>query len=170
MRGEMRVLHYAMATEKAYVRWVKRFFKYVGLLELDQFDEKDIGTYLTYLAVERQHAASTQNQAQAGLLFFYQCVIGKQLGFLNADRAKQSESIPVWYSRGEIERLLEHFAGMHRLIFLLIDGAGLRHNECRRLRVKDIYFDEGHFLVRNGKGDKHRCASQFAAPFRDLFS
>jgi site-specific recombinase XerD len=79
MRGEMRVLHYAAATEKAYVRWVKRFSGHVGSTELDQFDEKDIGTFLTSLAVEGNVSASTQTQAQSSLLFFYQCVIGKQL-------------------------------------------------------------------------------------------
>lgn len=156
MRGEMRVLHYAMATEKAYVRWVKRFSGHVGSTKLDQFDEKDIGTFLTSLAVEGNVSASTQTQAQSGLLFFYHCILGKQLGFLNAVRAKQKESIPVWFSRGEIERLLVHFVGMHRLMFLLIYGAGLRHKECRRLRIKDVCFDEGHIVVRDGKGEKDR--------------
>ena len=36
MRGEMRVLHYAMATERAYVRWVKRFSDHVGSTALEQ--------------------------------------------------------------------------------------------------------------------------------------
>jgi len=156
MRGEMRVLHYSMATEKAYVRWVKRFSGFVGSVELDQFGERDIGAFLTWLAVEGKVATSTQNQAQSGLLFFYQCVLGKRLGFLNAVRAKKSESIPVWFSRGEIERLLVHFVGMHRLMFLLIYGAGLRHKECRRLRIKDICFDDRHIVVRDGKGEKDR--------------
>ncbi|TWU51156.1 Tyrosine recombinase XerD [Rubripirellula reticaptiva] len=156
MRSEMRVLHYSAATEKAYVRWVKRFSGHVGSTQLDQFGEKDIGTFLTSLAVEGNVAASTQNQAQAGLFFFYQCVLGKQLGFVNAVRAKQSESIAVWYSREEIEHLLVHLVDVHRLMFLLMYGAGLRHKECRRLRVKDICFDEGHIVVRDGKGEKDR--------------
>ncbi|MEM1224914.1 MAG: site-specific integrase [Planctomycetota bacterium] len=75
MRGEMRVLHYAMATEKAYVRWVKRFSGHVGSTALEQFDEMDVGTCLTSLAVEGNVSASTQIQAQSALLFFYQCVI-----------------------------------------------------------------------------------------------
>ncbi len=134
MRGELRVLHYSMATEKAYVRWVKRFGKHVGSMELDQFDELDIGTFLTSLAVEGNVSASTQNQAQSGLFFLYQCVLGKRLGFVDAVRVKRRESIPVWFSRGEIERLLEHLIGVPRLMFLLMYGAGLRHKECRRFR------------------------------------
>ena len=156
MRGEMRVLHYSAATERAYVLWVKRFGQHVGSWELEQFDELDIGTFLTSLAVEGHVSASTQNQAQSGLLFFYQCILGKQLGCLNAVRAKQSESIPVWFSRDEIGRLMAHMVGIHRLMFLLMYGAGLRHKECRRLRIKDVCFDEGHIVVRNGKGEKDR--------------
>jgi len=33
---------------------------------------------------------------------------------------------------------------------------GLTHTECCRLRVKEVCFDEGHIIVRNGKGDKDR--------------
>ncbi len=156
MRGELRVLHYAMATERAYVRWVKRFSGHVGSMALEQFDEQDIGDFLTTLAVVGNVSPSTQTQAQSALLFLYQCVIGQKLGFLNAVRARKSDSIPVWFSKSEIERLLEHFVDVHRLMFLLIYGAGLRHKECRRLRVKDICFDEGHIIVRDGKGGKDR--------------
>ena len=58
--------------------------------------------------------------------------------------------------REEIARLLPEFRGLKRLMFLLMYGAGLRHRECRRLRVKDVCFDEGHIMVRSGKGDKDR--------------
>lgn len=128
MRGEMRVLHYAMATERAYVRWVKRFSGHVGSTALEEFDELDIGTFLTTLAVEGDVSASTQNQAQSALLFFYQCIVGKELGFIDARRVRSSESIPVWFSKSEIGRLLEQLSGMHRLMFLLSPALKDRHN------------------------------------------
>jgi integron integrase len=156
MRSEMRVLHYAMATERAYVRWVKRFSGHVGSTALEQFDELDIGTFLTSLAVDGSVSASTQNQAQSALLFFYQCIVGRELGFIDARRVRVAESIPVWFSKADIGRLLEQLSGIHRLMFLLMYGAGLRHKECRRLRIKDICFDEMHIVVRDGKGNKDR--------------
>lgn len=82
MRGDMRVVHYAADTEKAYVRWVQRFMKHVGSQNLEQFDEKDIKNFLTQLAVRDQVSPSTQRQAQSALLFVYCCVLGKRtLGF-----------------------------------------------------------------------------------------
>lgn len=156
MRAEMRVLHYSAATERAYARWIKRFSEHVGSTDLSQFDSADISTFLTSLAVEGRVAASTQNQAQASLLFLYKCILGKKLGFIDAVRVKKGDVIPVWFSREEIERLLEHMVGTHRLMFQLIYGAGLRHKECRRLRIKDICFEEQHIVVRDGKGGKDR--------------
>ena len=38
----------------------------------------------------------------------------------------------------------------------LMYGAGLRHKECRRLRIKDLQIDEGTIVVRDGKGEKDR--------------
>lgn len=156
MRGELRVLHYAMATERAYVRWVKRFGQYVGSTELDQFGELDIASFLTSLAVDGNVAASTQTQAKSGILFYFHCVLGRKVGFIDAVRVKRPETIAVWFSREEIQRLLEHLVGTHRLMFLLIYGTGMRHKECLRLRIKDICFDEGHLVIREGKGEKDR--------------
>ncbi len=156
LRGEMRLLHYAYATEKAYVKWLKRFSAHVGSNDLDQFDEADIGDFLTRLAVDGQVSHSTQTQAQSALLFFYECVLGVKLGFLQSVCSRKTESIAVWFSREEIQQLLEHFLGAERLMFPLMYGAGLRHKECRGLRIKDVCFDERRIVVRDGNGGKVR--------------
>ncbi len=41
-------------------------------------------------------------------------------------------------------------------MFQLLYGSGLRHREALRLRIKDIEFDLGHIVVRDGKGQKDR--------------
>ena len=40
----------------------------------------------------------------------------------------------------------------------LLYGTGLRLMECVRLRVKDLDFDRGEILVRQGKGGKDRAS------------
>ena len=45
-------------------------------------------------------------------------------------------------SRTEIGVLLPEFEGLQRLMFLVMYGAGLRHREGRRLRVKDVCFSD----------------------------
>jgi integron integrase len=156
MRTELRLLHYAYETEKAYVRWVRRFSQFVGSQRLQDFDETHIGEFLSKLAVDGSVSPSTQNQAQSSLLFVYQVVLGKKLGFISSTKSRKAETLPVALSRDEISRMLPHFHGVPRIMFLLIYGCGLRHKECCRLRVKDICFDEQHIVVRDGKGAKDR--------------
>jgi integrase len=51
---------------------------------------------------------------------------------------------------------LEELQGKFYLIVVLLYSAGLRLEECLRLRVKDIDFELRQILVRNGKGQKDR--------------
>ena len=118
--------------------------------------EREMRTFLTTLAVEKDVAPNTQGQAKAALLFLFQDVLARELGFLDVVPADKAARLPVVLSRPEISRILPEFEGLRHLMFLVMYGAGLRHRECRRLRVKDVCFDEGHIVVRNGKGDKDR--------------
>jgi len=38
----------------------------------------------------------------------------------------------------------------------LMYGSGMRHREAITLRIKDLHFDTGHIVIRNGKGQKDR--------------
>ena len=156
MRRECRLQHKALRTERAYVGWIRRFMGHCGSENLGQFGEPHIRAFLTALAVERDVTAGTQEQAKCALLFLYQQVLGRQLSFLDVTRAAGSERLPVVLSREEIGRLMPEFSDLRRLMFKVMYGSGVRHLECRRLRLKDICFDEGHIVVRNGKGDKDR--------------
>lgn len=156
MRKELRLRHKALETERAYVGWIVRFIKHCGSDDLQKFGENDIKIFLTDLAVDRNVTAGTQNQAKCALLFLYQQVFSRELAFLDVTRADKPERLPVVLSRQEIACLFPEFTDLRRLMFKVIYGAGLRHRECRRLRVKDMCFDEGHIVVRNGKGDKDR--------------
>ena len=156
MRRELRLRHKALETERAYVRWVRRFMKYCRSKDLEQFGEPQIKSFLTHLAVEGNVSAGTQDQAKCALLFLYQVVLGRELAFLDVTPANKPVRLPVVLSREEIALLLPEFVVLKQLMFLTMYGAGIRHGECRRLRVKDLCFDEGHIVVRSGKGDKDR--------------
>ena len=118
--------------------------------------ESQIRAFLTQLAVEGDVAPNTQNQAKSALLFLFRQVLNREIGFLDVVPADKPQRLPVVLSREEIRHLLPEFEGLRRLMLLVMYGAGLRHAECRRLRVKDVCFDEGHIMVRTGKGEKDR--------------
>jgi len=156
MRERMRALHHPKSTEYAYVGWVQRMIDFTGDEELENLGEAEIAAFLTDLAVERNVTAGTQNQAFSGLKFLYEKVYGRQLGLVNSMRAHESNYLPLVLTKAEIIELIENFRNQHRLMFELMYGSGLRHGECRRLRIKDVCIDSGQIVVRNGKGQKDR--------------
>lgn len=155
-REYLRLLHYARETERASIGWIQRFIQHCGSEELGKFGERQITAFLTKLAVEGNVAQSTQKQALSSLLFVYEKVLDRQLSFLDVVGSTKARRLPVVLSREEITRLVAEFNGRNWLMFQLMYGAGLRHKECRQLRIKDVCFDDGHLIVRNGKGDKDR--------------
>jgi integron integrase len=162
----MRVLHHPISTEQAYVGWVARFIRHLDDERLERYGEPEIADFLTDLAVTRTVTAGTQNQALSGLQFFYEKVLGREVRFINSVRAKISEYRPMVLTKTEVAELFPHFTGVYRIMFLLMYGGGLRHRECRTLRVKDICFEKHEILVRNGKGMKDRITvlAENAAP------
>lgn len=157
VRHALRAKHYSIHTEEAYVHWIKRFILYHNKCHPQEMNSPEIEQFLTHLAVEKNVAASTQNQALAALLFLYQTVLRQPLIYpIDAVRAKQPQHLPVVLSQSEIRRLIANISDTYQLPARLLYGAGLRLTECVRLRVKDIDFDQHQIIVRSGKGHKDR--------------
>lgn len=149
---------YSYRTEQTYSRWIVRYVKYHGTTHPRALDKQDVRDYLSYLATERNLAASTQNQALNALLFLYRDVLGREWdGVTDFERAKEPERLPVVLTPEEVTALLGAMSGTNRLVAGLLYGAGLRLSEALRLRVKDLDFDYEQILVRQGKGKKDRC-------------
>jgi integrase len=116
-----------------------------------------VEAFLTHLAVTRNVAAATQNQALAALLFLYKEVLNVELPWLDGVvRAKKPAHLPTVLTREEVARVLAEISGVHGLVASLVYGSGLRLMEALRLRVKDVEFSRGEILVRDGKGQKDR--------------
>jgi integron integrase len=102
-------------------------------------------------------SASTQGQALAALLFFYDAVMRQPIeAFEPLVRAKRPLLVPVVLTPSEVQRLLERMTGCTLLMASLLYGSGLRLMECARLRVKDLDLERAEIRVRCGKGAKDR--------------
>ena len=157
VRDKARVKHYSIRTEQAYVEWARRFVRFHNGADPRELGATHVEAFLTYLAVTRQVAASTQNQAKAALLFLYAEVFGAPLPWLDGvQNAKPSHHLPLVLSRVEVVALLREFKGTQRLVARLLYGTGMRLLECLRLRVKDVDFAYRQITVRDGKGAKDR--------------
>jgi integron integrase len=118
---------------------------------------EEVQPFLSHLAVARNVAASTQNQALSAILFLYKEVLGTELPWLDGvERARKPARLPVVLSVTEVRAVLARLEGKHALMASLLYGAGLRLMECVRLRVKDVDFEYRQITVRDGKGHKDR--------------
>ncbi|MFZ4535049.1 integron integrase [Propionivibrio sp.] len=157
VRGRIRFKHYSIRTEQAYVDWIKRFIRHFGKQHPKDLGADEVQAFLTHLAVVGRVAASTQNQAKSALLFLYKEVLGVELPWLDkVESAKTPKRLPVVLTRDEVMAMLSRLEGSSGLIARLLYGTGLRIMECLRLRVKDVNFERGEILVRDGKGAKDR--------------
>jgi integron integrase len=156
MAGEIKLRHYSRRTLQTYVQWSRQFQRFLRNKNPDDLSPVDVKGYLTWLAVNCNVAASTQNQAFNSLLFLYRHALQKDFGrHTDIPRAKKSLYIPVVLSRPEIDAILQHLSYPFNLVVNLLFGCGLRLFECLQLRVRDFNFDAGVLTV-HGKGKKDR--------------
>ena len=157
VRTAIRLKHFSYRTEEAYVAWVRRFVLFHEKRHPVEMGTPEIRDFLSDLATNGKVSASTQNQALAALLFLYRSVLEVELSSVEGVvRARRPIRLPVVLTREEVRSLLAEMDGTTWLIATLLYGSGLRVMECLRLRVKDVDFEMGQLLVRNGKGHKDR--------------
>jgi integron integrase len=151
------VKHYSIRTEQTYSGWIKRYIYFHGKRHPKEMGAEEIEAFLTYLAVEGNVSASTQNLAKSALLFLYREVLEIELPWLdNVTQAKVPKRLPVVLTVSEVQNVLSRLSGTHLLIASLLYGGGMRLMEAVRLRVKDVDFERREILVREGKGFKDR--------------
>jgi len=154
--------HYSIHTEKTYCDWVKRYIFFHKMKSRDDLvnGERKVEEFLTDLAVNRNVAKATQNQAMNALVFFYKHVLRESFSEkIDAVRASNPRRIPVVMAREEVAVVLSLMSGVPQLVAKLLYGCGLRIREAVRLRVHDIDFEMKNVVVRAGKGDKDRVTT-----------
>jgi integron integrase len=157
VRARIRLKHYSLRTEQAYLHWIKRFIFFHDKRHPRDMGAVEVESFLSALAVKDHVSSSTQNQALAALLFLYREVLSIDLPWLDGlTRAKPRERVPVVLTRAEVERMFAEMSGTHALMARLLYGTGMRLMECLRLRVKDVDFGRYEITVREGKGGKDR--------------
>lgn len=159
MRTEIRRRNYSYRTEEAYTGWIIRFVKFHNFTHPAKLNEEDVVGFLNWLAVERNVAAPTQNQALCAIIFLYDHILNAPLGKLHSlKRAKETQHLPVVLSAREARQIIDEISGVTKIAVSLLYGSGLRLSECLRLRVQDIDFSYNQIWIRNSKGAKDRVS------------
>lgn len=157
VRESIRLKHYSIKTEKAYVGWIKRFIIFHNKKHPKDMGETEIREYLSHLAIKLNVSSSTQNQAFNAILFLYKRILKIELPELNGiERAKKGKRLPVVFTDSEAKEVLSNMKGTNRLMASLLYGTGMRLSEVLRLRIKDVIFNRNEIIIREAKGNKDR--------------
>jgi len=159
VRKVLRLHHYSIHTERAYLAWIVRFIRFHRMRSRADLvpAEANIEAFLTDLALQGHVAAATQNQAMNALVFLYKRVLKQPLeDRIDAVRAGKKVTVPVVMTRDEVAAVLSLMTGTPQLVTKVLYGSGLRIMEAVRLRVKDLDFAMKQLTVREGKGEKDR--------------
>lgn len=157
LESAIKIRHYSPKTLRAYKGWIHHLQSFVKSKDSELLEILDVKDFLSFLAVTRNVAASSQNQAFNALLFLFKHVLEKEFGQVEGVvRAKRRPYIPVVLTRDEINVIVEKARYPYDLIIKLLYGCGLRLAECMNLRVQCFNFDFGILTVHDGKGQKDR--------------
>lgn len=75
VRQRIRLKGYSIRTEKSYTEWIRRYILFYGKQHPKEMGKREIEAFLSHLAINRNVAPSTQNQAFNALLFLYDQVL-----------------------------------------------------------------------------------------------
>ncbi|WP_345689789.1 tyrosine-type recombinase/integrase, partial [Novipirellula caenicola] len=148
-----------IGTERSYVQKLKAFMTARALTCLADFEtitELDVEAHLTDLAVDGNVAPETQNVAFHAMRKFFDLVLKRELGSIEAIRASKGGMIPTVMSTPEVSRVFDGLSGVHLVIAQFLYGCGMRISEAIRLRVKDLDFDNRRVEIHQSKGGKSR--------------
>ena len=157
VRRLMRTKRYSPRTIKTYLYWIRYFIRFHGMRHPAEMGAGEVRAFLSWLAVERNVAAATQNQALNAVVYLYRRVLEQPLGDIGtAVRAKRPKRIPAVLTHEEAREVIRRLGSPYRLIACLMYGSGLRVVEAARLRVKEVDLQRRVITVRDGKGSKDR--------------
>ena len=103
VRTAVRLRHCSRRTEKTYVDWIRRYILFHRKKHPSTMGARELVAFLSWLAVDKQVSASTQNQALSAVLFLYKEVLGIDIGPIeHVPRSRMPDKLPVVLSREEL--------------------------------------------------------------------
>ena len=144
-------------TIRTYKNNVRDFLKFINK-HPDDLTCEDARDFLLYLK-NKENKASTLNNKNGALVFFYKRVLGKLWDDNLVPRAINDYAVPKVLSRTEIERLLDATPNLkYKAIFAIMYSSGLRISEVLHLKYDDISRTNMQIYIHESKTHTSRYA------------
>ena len=115
---QLRSMHYSKRTEESYISWIKRYILFNDKTHPNNLGKEHIRNFLNHLVVERNVAASTQNQALQAILYLYKEVLKKDVGWIeDIKRPTKPKHIPVVFTKAEAHTIINNMSGHTQIYY-----------------------------------------------------
>ena len=157
MLEDMRLRKLSPKTQKAYIRAVVNFTRFLGRSP-DTAEAEDLRRYQLHM-VESGVTRTTLNATITGLRFFFEVTLDRPEAMKKMQRVHQPRKLPEVLSREEVTRLLQSAGSLkYQTALSVAYGAGLRASEVVHLKATGIDSDRMIIRVEQGKGKRDRHA------------
>ena len=120
---------------------------------LRELGASEITAFLSWLAVKKNVAPSTQNQALSAVLFLYRAVLHQDLGQVeHVPHAKVAARMPVVLSADEVRRVLKQLSGVSWIIVSLLYGAAGSASAVRWIAFEQFLDSEAIAAIGSDAG------------------
>ena len=144
-------------TIRTYQNNVRDFLKFINK-HPDELTCEDARDFLLHLK-NKGDKASTLNNKNGALVFFYKRVLGELLDDNLVPRAINDYAIPRVLTRDEIEKLLDATPNLkYKAIFAIMYSSGLRVSEVLHLHYDDISRTNMQIYIHSAKNHTSRYA------------
>ena len=118
LQAAIKVRHYSNKTWQAYRYWLQQFQTYTKSKDARLLDMDDVKGFLSHLAMNKQVAASSQNQAFNALLFLFKHVLQKE--FAKVEGVVRAKSLTLVPDSKEYRRYHLHETHVQQAIKLAV--------------------------------------------------
>jgi integrase/recombinase XerD len=152
MLEELRLRNLSEQTTRLYIGSVKRFSQYFRRSP-EQLGPEQIREFMLHLIDDRKSAPSTIQLYRSALRFLYLTMLKRSWFEQDVVRVKKRLKLPTVLSAEEITRILDHTTNLkHWTILATLYATGLRCDELRHLKIRDIDSQRMLIHVRHAKG------------------
>ena len=157
MEQRLNLKGYSENTKRTYLQQFKEFLCFYNDTQILDLTETEIQNYLIYLVERKKVSKSTQSQAINAIKYFFEKIMKQEQKVYHIERPLREKRLPEVLSQQDVSLLLESITNTkHKLMMMLIYGAGLRRSELINLRVGDVDTNRNIIFIRGGKGSKDR--------------
>lgn len=144
-------------TIKSYRTHIIGLLHFYPKVKPSQITNDQLKKYMLHKITKDKIHERTQGQILNAFVAFYKRLLKQEEKLENIFRPKKPKSLPNVFSKQEIVRFMSVIKNLkHKTLLMLVYSAGLRKNEVRNLRKKDILFDRKCIFVKDAKGKKDR--------------